>query len=106
MLIPINNKLWRIKGLLPCQNHYNYLSAWLLAVYWLLRSLMLTQLDNSEAEEMLLISAYEGDIDKVKDLLAKGVDVNAQGYNDETPLLAAVNSGKSRYDGVIAVLWR
>ena len=27
--------------------------------------------DNSEAEEILLISAYEGDIAKVKDLLAK-----------------------------------
>jgi len=50
--------------------------------------------DPSEVEDMLLISAYEGDINKVKDLLAKGVDVNAMGENGETPLLAAVNSGK------------
>ena len=35
--------------------------------------------DNSEAEEILLISAYDGDLNKVKDLLSKGIDVNAKG---------------------------
>ncbi len=50
--------------------------------------------DDSEVEEILLINAYEGDTKKVKELLSRGVDVNAVGEHGETPLLAAVNSGK------------
>ncbi|KAG1661872.1 Ankyrin [Nymphon striatum] len=67
--------------------HYEYIFRQILASY-------VHAFDNSEAEEILLINAYEGDINKVKELLSKDVDVNAKGDNGETPLLAAVNSGK------------
>ena len=57
--------------------------------------------DTSELEDILIMNAYDGDVGKVKELLGKGVNINAQGENGETPLLAAVNSGKS---DVVALL--
>ena len=50
-------------------------------------------LEKEDGESFLNLAAASGDIEGVRSQLADGVDVNAQGYRDETALMAASECG-------------
>jgi ankyrin repeat protein len=49
----------------------------------------------SEADFALLGAAEEGNLDSIKAAIKRGANINAQGYNDETPLLLATQNADS-----------
>ena len=49
--------------------------------------------ENEDQDASLMTAACEGDVDCVKELIAKGADVNAQDQQGETVLMAAAKTG-------------
>ena len=49
--------------------------------------------ENEDQDVSLMTAACEGDVDCVKELIAKGADVNAQDQHGETALMAAAKTG-------------